>query len=654
VSRINGLEEQDTYHKIDYADKILTSSLIIVDRTANFNYGFSFVRELKLYSSYNFPFWDDSHHNVQKNHFEYLLHYFHNDFTQDKLSDAKVVDQVQGYVTKLSVKSKRIGYNYVKHYENLVICEEGYVYNEVFKRCDIFDSKECIVPRTSEDKCLLCGSNKPYLKDNDSCYLDCSPDYFADDYFKQCRRCDSTCYTCFGKKYNNCLSCTGIYYYIASLHICVTNCQEYGLVISTELANTCEDLISSSYISVPVYLNNSYDYNPENPDYVSKIINRDIFNRIEGHLGKVSDGVQTRWIYNRTATIEINSKYRYFDINDIPDLNPITSDATLPSIDLANDYFKYGYDYVFEWEIYSQNGEFSTSHIHRYILMMNDYPLVGPINILPSEGYITNTFLITINKCTDDVSAKNLLLYKFSYFKKSSQALDGYGNEDIYEGQYKDGERNGYGIDYSDSEMHMGEWKNNKKDGFGITYNSHNDKKYIGEWKNDEKSGFGIYYFANGEKYIGQWKNDKADGFGIFYYYTNEKYIGEWKENKRNGFGKYYYSDKSKYEGEWKNNEKNGFGIYYLSNGNQFKGNWKEDQRECYGILTYSNGDIYEGEFKNYSIEENNFENEEKVGRLYISNGAKYEGEFNEGKIEGFGIYYNVNGTIVEGKFKDE
>ena len=430
VSRINGLEEQDTYHKIDYADKILTSSLIIVDRTANFNYGFSFVRELKLYSSYNFPFWDDSHHNVQKNHFEYLLHYFHNDFTQDKLSDAKVVDQVQGYVTKLSVKSKRIGYNYVKHYENLVICEEGYVYNEVFKRCDIFDSKECIVPRTSEDKCLLCGSNKPYLKDNDSCYLDCSPDYFADDYFKQCRRCDPTCYTCFGKKYNNCLSCTGIYYYIASLHICVTNCQEYGLVISTELANTCEDLISSSYISVPVYLNNSYDYNPENPDYVSKIINRDIFNRIEGHLGKVSDGVQTRWIYNRTATIEINSKYRYFDINDIPDLNPITSDATLPSIDLANDYFKYGYDYVFEWEIYSQNGEFSTSHIHRYILMMNDYPLVGPINILPSEGYITNTFLITINKCTDDVSAKNLLLYKFSYFKKSSQALDGYGNED--------------------------------------------------------------------------------------------------------------------------------------------------------------------------------------------------------------------------------
>jgi hypothetical protein len=58
-------------------------------------------------------------------------------------------------------------------------------------------------------------------------------------------------------------------------------------------------------------LNNSYDYNPENADYVSKIINRDIFNRIEGHLGEVSFGVETLWVYNRTATLELNKKYRF-------------------------------------------------------------------------------------------------------------------------------------------------------------------------------------------------------------------------------------------------------------------------------------------------------------------------------------------------------
>ena len=88
---------------------------------------------------------------------------------------------MEGKVGRLTVKLKRIGYNYVQNYEHLVICEEGYVYNSVSKRCDIFDSLQCIVPRTSEDKCLLCMSTLPYLKDDDLCYDDCSPNYFADD-----------------------------------------------------------------------------------------------------------------------------------------------------------------------------------------------------------------------------------------------------------------------------------------------------------------------------------------------------------------------------------------------------------------------------------------------------------------------------------------
>ena len=51
-----------------------TSSLYIVDNTNNFNYGFSFIRELKLYSSYTFSFWDDSNQYVNNLNFGYLLH----------------------------------------------------------------------------------------------------------------------------------------------------------------------------------------------------------------------------------------------------------------------------------------------------------------------------------------------------------------------------------------------------------------------------------------------------------------------------------------------------------------------------------------------------------------------------------------------------
>ena len=442
--KVNNNEDISSYSPVTYSETLLTSSLTIVDKTEKFNYGFSFIRELKLFSSYNFDIWDSSHYNIKKEHFDYLLHYFKNDFSQLALTDAKIVDEVEGYVTKLNdkVKPKRVGYNYVIDYEKLVICEEGYVYNPDTKRCEIFDTVECIVPRTSADKCLSCATNHAYLKYDDNCYADCSPEFYADEYFKQCRECDPTCYTCFGKKYNNCLSCTGIYYYIATLHICVTNCQEYGLVVSTKVDNTCEDLFSESYISVPVYLNNSYDYNPKNEDFISKIVNRDKFTQIEGHLGVVSSTVQTKWIYNWSETIKINSEYRYFDASDIPDEDPITSDASSLTITVNNDYFKYGYHYVFDLQIYSQNGVFSTSHIHTYILMMNDYPLVGPINILPARGYITNLYLMTINKCTDDVSEKKLLKYKFSYFKKRADAVDGYNPEGAEEIVIQDWSRN--------------------------------------------------------------------------------------------------------------------------------------------------------------------------------------------------------------------
>ena len=52
---INGLPEE-AYTAITYSQKLLTTSLTIEDKTRNFNYGFSFVRELKLFSSFNLIF----------------------------------------------------------------------------------------------------------------------------------------------------------------------------------------------------------------------------------------------------------------------------------------------------------------------------------------------------------------------------------------------------------------------------------------------------------------------------------------------------------------------------------------------------------------------------------------------------------------------
>ena len=117
VIRVNGKDEE-IYNNVTYSQKSSrSSSLTISDKTTNFNYGFSFVRELKLFNSYNFYFWDESYHNIKKNHFPFLLHHFHNDFSEQQLTEAKITDQVEGLVTKLTPKNNRIGYNYIKNYE---------------------------------------------------------------------------------------------------------------------------------------------------------------------------------------------------------------------------------------------------------------------------------------------------------------------------------------------------------------------------------------------------------------------------------------------------------------------------------------------------------------------------------------------------------
>ena len=42
--------------------------------------------------------------------------------------------------------------------------------------------------------------------------------------------------------------------------------------------------------------------------------------------------------------------------------------------------------------------------------------------------------------------------------------------------------------------------------------------RYEGEWRNGKKEGKGIYYYNNGDRYEGEFKNNKRDGAGIYYY----------------------------------------------------------------------------------------------------------------------------------------
>ncbi len=83
--------------------------------------------------------------------------------------------------------------------------------------------------------------------------------------------------------------------------------------------------------------------------------------------------------------------------------------------------------------------------------------------------------------------------------------LVGCTNEAEYVGeQLQNGKPHGKGsITYENEEIYDGEWKEGLKEGKG-TLTSPDGGKYEGEWKNDKMEGQGTYTWPNGNKYEGE------------------------------------------------------------------------------------------------------------------------------------------------------
>ena len=108
---------------------------------------------------------------------------------------------------------------------------------------------------------------------------------------------------------------------------------------------------------------------------------------------------------------------------------------------------------------------------------------------------------------------------------------------------------------YDNGDIYEGEFKNDLKEGYGIFYNSNGDR-YEGEWKNDLREGYGIYYYSDGDRYEGEWKNDLREGYGIDYFYNGDRFEGEFKNDKMEGYGIFYSSLGLKVEKYFKDNIK--------------------------------------------------------------------------------------------------
>jgi hypothetical protein len=175
------------------------------------------------------------------------------------------------------------------------------------------------------------------------------------------------------------------------------------------------------------------------------------------------------------------------------------------------------------------------------------------------------------------------------YAEETDEDVNHYGDDsyrcndenkkfDRYEGQLKDGVREGPGIIYYRSGSEL--------------------IKYDGEWKSRCQHGHGTEWYSKGGRYEGEWEDKKRHGHGIAYDSEENQCGEEWEHGLRVKTIEYECGDR--YKGEYNDDEEpHGQGTMFWSDGDRYEGQWKLGSMEGHGNFCYANGDEYQGWFKN-------------------------------------------------------
>ena len=153
--------------------------------------------------------------------------------------------------------------------------------------------------------------------------------------------------------------------------------------------------------------------------------------------------------------------------------------------------------------------------------------------------------------------------YRDKYYEKESAEE---GESYMYELNCLIGDcKNGSGTWSGEYYIYKGDFQNGLRHGRGNCLWLYNERKYDGEWKDDQMSGEGVEE-SYGDKYVGSFIDGKKNGKGTLTLKNGNKYKGEWKDNKKYGKGTYTWKNSgNKYVGMWKNNRQHGKGTSYIN-----------------------------------------------------------------------------------------
>jgi hypothetical protein len=160
-----------------------------------------------------------------------------------------------------------------------------------------------------------------------------------------------------------------------------------------------------------------------------------------------------------------------------------------------------------------------------------------------------------------------------------------YTNGDTYDGDFKDGVREGYGV-YTYGETgnkYEGEWRQNKKNGIGkMTFGT--EGEYYGHFEDGKRNGEGVYkYLKTKDLYSGSWKNGLKHGKGTFIFFnTKMKIVGDWANGQITN-GRWIFANGTYFEGLFENNYPKGEGLWHFANGNVVHGEFTHEVKDVEG-----------------------------------------------------------------------
>eukprot|EP01062_Namystynia_karyoxenos_P062270 TRINITY_DN55181_c0_g1_i1.p1 TRINITY_DN55181_c0_g1~~TRINITY_DN55181_c0_g1_i1.p1 ORF type:complete len:451 (+),score=169.57 TRINITY_DN55181_c0_g1_i1:86-1438(+) len=154
--------------------------------------------------------------------------------------------------------------------------------------------------------------------------------------------------------------------------------------------------------------------------------------------------------------------------------------------------------------------------------------------------------------------------------------------DDVYEGQFFEGKKNGQGMYISKS---LG-----KSEVDVLIEKMVMEKPQ--EWRCEGQGGHTRIVPAHHDEFVAEVMARLAVGEQVvetaleYGYYPC--YHGEYQNGVRNGDGLMKGRDGSVYKGEWKNGKRHGQGIYYYRNGDVYSGNWREGSKHGYGTYRFA------------------------------------------------------------------